>query len=282
MDNFLARLTARVAILESKLNSMLRLCVVSAVNGDTVDIELFGQTLKEIPFLTWRAGTKGKTWWVPEVGESGLLLSPNGDVGNAVFLPGLFTDANLVPSTDINKMIRQFVDGSQEEYDDNDDTYMLSIGGDAARKVEKSPAKIKDTTGTTSFEMSQGKIKSEVSATAYEELTAILLNIVGAHFFTTGITSLITAVGPVSFAPAPSPNAAPTPPSGSEPDSEGKVTKIPKQTVSGVNLKAVSTITLPAIPITGTSPSGAVTGVTTAGSYSVTGTITLEFPAKDL
>ena len=135
----LADLTSRVAKLEVQLENMLQLAKVLKVDDTTnlLDIEIRGVELKGVPYLTWRAGENGKTYWVPEVGEVGLLLSPAGDVGNAVFLPALnYKDAEA-PESDSSIMLRIFKDGVKEEYDGNDDIHLLSVGSGATRKTEK-------------------------------------------------------------------------------------------------------------------------------------------------
>ena len=102
----------------------------------------------------------------------------------------------------------------------------------------------------------------------------------------TGITTFQTAIGPVFFAPAASPASAPGLPSGSEPDSDGNATKVPKSTVDDVAIKSVSSIsfTIPSLAVNVATPSGPGTGTTVAKpvTVTITGDVNLEFPAKDL
>ena len=48
-----------------------------------------------VPWIALRAGgsAKGRRWSPPAVGEQCLLLAPGGDLGNAVALPGIYSDA---------------------------------------------------------------------------------------------------------------------------------------------------------------------------------------------
>lgn len=275
-----AKLTARVASLEARLETLLQLAKVLRVDDakNLVDIEVRGEPLKGLPYLTGRAGNNGKTYWMPEVGEVGLLLCPAGDVGNALFLPAMFLD---VPETDKNVMRRIFSNGVEEKWDGNDDTHVLRVG-DTERKTEKA-GKIEDTTGTAKLTLlHSGTAKLEASESVQAELTTILANIIGAHLFPSGITTLQSPVGPVMFAPAPSPASAPALPEGSAPDDDGQVTQTPASTISGVSVQTVSTLnfTVPAISVT--TPGGAGTTVPTAISVAVTGTLTLQFPARGL
>ena len=280
--SFLADLTARVADLEARLQNVLQLAKVIAVDDQTnlVDVMIRGVDLLAVPYLTMRAGTNGKTYWVPEVGELGLLLCPGGDVGNAVFLPALNYADSTAPETDANIMLRIFKETIEEKWNGNDDTYMLRIGGDATRQTDKDPAKIEDTAGGSKLTIEDGTTKLEASPISKLEiqagsakliatvmaqlaLSAAGANLAGATLFTTGLTGFTCGVGPVMFAPVPVPPTPPTSPpaapAGSEPDSDGNPTKVPPQTITGIAQGAGTfTFTIPSLVVTGIA--GAVSG----------------------
>lgn len=273
-----------------------------------VDVVFEGHTRKRVPFLTMRHG-EDKTFWLPSAGELGLLHAPSGDLANAVFVPGLvYRDfpAHIPDGIGIETIKRVFRDGSEEEIDVGTHSYKLKMLDPGppqnpieppheALRIAEAGDEIKDefkergvSKGHIKIDGSEieikhvtGKVK-EVAGANMNELTAILMNLIGAHFFPTGITTLQSPVGPVFFAPAVSPAAAPSPPSGSSPNADGEVTKVPKSEISGVKIKATSNISLvlPAIPVTVAGSAG----VTTPGTYAaqVTGTINLEFPARSL
>lgn len=279
---------ARLAGLEKRLANICRIAQVMAVDETTgrLDVTFEGHILKDIPFLTMRAG-EDKTYWLPSVGELGMLTAPSGDLANAFFQPGIFYSGFPVPEMDATLVKRIFRDGMEEEIDTDAHNYKYTTG-DSERFVDRN--KVEDKKGTsvnkidnteTKFERAAGAIKSLVGSNEVE-LSQILLNLIGAQLFPNGITNIISPTGTCFFAPTPSPASAPSPPSGSSPDSDGNVTKTPASEISGVKIKATSTVslTLPAIPVT--TPAGP--GATTPGSYSatVTGTIKLEFPARAL
>ena len=286
--SLIEKLTARVSDLEKRLANVCRIAQVAAVDvaNARLDISFEGNTIKGIPFLTMRAGAD-KTYWLPSVGELGTLLAPSGDLANAIFLPGIFyTD---FPATDISetKSERIFRDGMKEEID-TDAHSRKYTSGNSERFVDRD--KIEDKKGTsvntidnseTKLERTAGKIKVVVGSNM-NELTAILANIIGAQLFPTGITTLQSPVGPVMFAPAPSPVSAPSPPAGSEPDGDGNVTKTPASTISGVSVRSGSSLsfTIPTIPVT--TPAGPGSTVPTLVTISPTGTVTLQFPARSL
>ena len=102
--NPLADFAQRIANLESKVSNMLQTGIVKAIreSDNLVDVEVRGVMLEKVPYLTWRAGSDGKSYWTPEVDESGMLLCPDGQAGNAVFLPALNTTANPAPESDVD------------------------------------------------------------------------------------------------------------------------------------------------------------------------------------
>ena len=323
--SFLADLTARVADLEARLQNILQIAKVKVVHDseNLLDVEVRGVMLEKVPWLTQRAGPNGQVYWVPEFNEVGLLLSPAGDVGNSVFLPALFYDTIPAPEADQNIMRRLFTDDADEKWNFNDDEYMLRIGGDATRKTNKDPAKIEDAAHDSKLTLEEGTAKLEASSAAKVDLdesgtaelaasgtaklviqatpgmasleatamaklvlNAIVGNLMGAHLFPSGITTLMSPVGPVLFAPAPSPSAPPTPPAGSAPDSEGNVTQTPPSIISGITWQnGTLSFTIPSLIVTGVAGTIPVTGTTAplVVSLPITGSgITLQFPAQSL
>ena len=289
MSDLIASLTMRVAELERRVANICRIAQVSAVDTETatLTVDFEGLKIAGVPYLTQRAG-EDQVYWLPSVGELGVLFAPGGDVANALFIPGIFYKGFVAGEKSTTKIKRIFRDGTEEEVDVDANSYKLSI-------VDRNTAfLIESDTGKTALKRAKGKTEIIVGTTEAEVTTseitltkgsvaaifnAICASLVGAQLFPSGLTTFQTAVGPVFFAPAAPPATAPTPPSGSDPK-DGKATKVPASTISGVDMSG--TITLPAIPITGTSPSGAVTGITTAGTYTVSGDFTLTFPSRSL
>ncbi|KNH02623.1 Phage baseplate assembly protein V [Qipengyuania citrea LAMA 915] len=72
----------------------------------------------ETPAIRWLAMRAGKTrvWSPPSVGEQVLLLSPDGQVGNAVAIAGLVQDAFPPIGNDLTEAI-EFEDGARLTYD---------------------------------------------------------------------------------------------------------------------------------------------------------------------
>ena len=68
-----------------------------------------------LPWMTQRAG-KDRTWWAPEVGEQVLVLSPGGNMGSGVVLPGIYSDSHPQPDDDPDVSCVKFEDGASMEY----------------------------------------------------------------------------------------------------------------------------------------------------------------------
>ena len=181
--------TRRIADLERRLEMMQQLAKVSSIDESNhrVDVKIRDLELKGLPFLTWRAGSEAKTYWVPEVGELGLLMCPAGDVGNAFFMPALFYTDSEAPESNKNIMLRIFSDGVEEKWDGDDNEYVLRVGSGTERKVEKTSGKIEDKTGTAKLTLQRSgtakieaspAVKIELSATGVV-ITAPIVNVIG-------------------------------------------------------------------------------------------------------
>ena len=147
-QNVISDILERLAAVEARTYNLLLWATVSAVDekNDWLTVMAGNLELEEIPYLTQRAGV-GKTYWMPSVGERGLLLVPSGDVGNAVFMPAITTEKNPAPEKDEKVMIREFKPGFQEKFDGNDNEHMLSIGSNVTRKTTET--EIEDKVGGT-------------------------------------------------------------------------------------------------------------------------------------
>lgn len=228
------------------------------IQTDTDPIEI-----QRRPFMTMRHG-EDKTFWLPSKGELGVLLSPSGEYGNSIFVPGIVYNgipAHMPEGISLTKALRVFRDEMTEVIDTEAHSYSFT-SGDSERFIDQD--EIKDTQGANE-----------------EILNSIAKSILGALLYPSGVTGFHSPTGPIVFVPTPIPPSAPSPPAGTM-DSEGNINKTAASEVDGVTIRATSNVqlVLPAIPVT--TPSGA--GTTTPGTYTVqiTGTINLTFPARTL
>lgn len=82
------------------------------------DDEDVGDEDGETPPIRWLASRAGKTraWSPPSVGEEVVLLSPDGQIGNAVALCGLYNGENGPPGSTLAELL-EFEDGAVISYD---------------------------------------------------------------------------------------------------------------------------------------------------------------------
>ena len=83
-------------------------CTVTLDDGD-------GATTQPIRWLHPRMGTT-RAWLPPSVGEQGLVLCPGGEIGAAVFVGGLHSNAFAPPIDEATPLLR-FSDGATLSYD---------------------------------------------------------------------------------------------------------------------------------------------------------------------
>ena len=81
-----------------------------------------------LPFGADRAGHT-KTWSPLSVGEQVLILSPYGDLGQAVIVCSLYSESNPAPSSGGNVEKTVFHDGTIISYDSVSHTLNATIGG---------------------------------------------------------------------------------------------------------------------------------------------------------
>ena len=184
--NILADHDARISDLESKVNTLVLDAIVVKVHEDDnlVDVEVMDVELENVPYLTQRAGADGKTYWVPEVGESGLLLSPGGNIGTARFMPAVNTKDNASLEKNKNIVIRQWKSQMEEKFDGDNNRHSLTLGPNTKRETEAA-GKIKDSVGATALTLETLKatlahagVKIEVTPLGVV-ITAPIVNIVG-------------------------------------------------------------------------------------------------------
>ncbi len=118
------------------IENLLRIGVVADVqhaSPSRVRVQTGGITTDWLPWAELRAGGT-RTWNPPTKGEQILLLSPSGDLRNAVVLTGIPSDQHNVPSHSPAETVTQYPDGARTVYDHA--AGALSISGISTVVVE--------------------------------------------------------------------------------------------------------------------------------------------------
>jgi phage baseplate assembly protein V len=104
--------------LQRRLFSLIQLGVIHSADypNARVRVTLSGLTSGWLPWLTSRAGGD-RSWWAPEVGEQVVVLSPSGELAQAMVLPALYQDAKAAPKNTETVHHVAYADGTIIEYD---------------------------------------------------------------------------------------------------------------------------------------------------------------------
>ncbi len=100
------------------VNNLLRVGTVEQIAHKSparVRVRIGSLLTDWIPYFEQRAG-RTRTWNPPTVGEQGMVLSPNGELGAGVFLSGVNSDDAAAPSDNSKVTVTEFPDGAWLEY----------------------------------------------------------------------------------------------------------------------------------------------------------------------
>lgn len=93
-------------------------------------------TTPPIRWIEQRAGAT-RTWSPPSVGEQVILLCPAGEIGSAVALRGIFSNANPAPGDSLTELV-SFADGAVLSYDPEAHALAITLPADATLAIEAS------------------------------------------------------------------------------------------------------------------------------------------------
>lgn len=120
-----------VTELGRRMAQMIRIGVVDSV--DLTDatqprcvVKIGPLTSPPIPWIAPRAGNDAELW-APEPGEQAVILSPFGDLAQAVALVGLYQSNFPAPGTDPDIRTVKYKDGAAEQYDRAAHKYSFTI-----------------------------------------------------------------------------------------------------------------------------------------------------------
>ncbi|EDY85446.1 phage baseplate assembly protein [gamma proteobacterium HTCC5015] len=118
------------------LNNIVRTGTITEVDAQSAKarVKTGDNDTTWLPWLASRAATTAH-WSPPQIGEQVVLLSPEGDLSQAIIITGLYSDANPAPSSNINAHRREFPDGTHVEYDHQAHTLTIDIRGDVSLVV---------------------------------------------------------------------------------------------------------------------------------------------------
>lgn len=86
--------------------------------------------------IQWGAIRAGETivWAYPSEGEQVILLCPDGDIAQAIAVPGLYSDSFPAPDSGTRQFVR-FGDGGEIGYDPDAHHFDITLPGDATAEI---------------------------------------------------------------------------------------------------------------------------------------------------
>lgn len=115
------------------LNNLIRIGTIEEIDHKAARVRVIsGDNLTD--WLPWRAARAGKTktWDPPTKGEQVLLLSPSGDLSQAIILTAIYSDDNPAPSSNPDEYLREFPDGALIRYNHKEKKLTIKTDGDVA------------------------------------------------------------------------------------------------------------------------------------------------------
>jgi len=121
-----------------RLANIITLGTVNSVSGALCRVAIGGDAGHLTPPIKWLAGRASEmaSWSQLRVGEQVLLLSPSGDIGNAVAVPSLYSNANPPPSTSPDESVRTMPDGAVFRYNHNTGVLDALLPAGAVSNIE--------------------------------------------------------------------------------------------------------------------------------------------------
>ena len=120
--------------LAKRLSNIIRIGTIFEINHQTAKARVKIGEL-ETDFLPWANANSGSnnSWNPPEIDEQVIILSPSGDLSQAVILPSLYK--NNASDSDQNIKSITYQDGSKISFNVSSGTLDLDLKGDVTIKV---------------------------------------------------------------------------------------------------------------------------------------------------
>jgi phage baseplate assembly protein V len=129
--------------IQRRLANIIRIGKIAELDSANarVKVEIGNILTAWLPWLTTRAG-EDRSWWAPEPGEQVILLSPGGELTQAVVLPAIYQQNYPAPadSENIHRVIYQ--DGTTVEHDRENKTTKTTWPDDTVIKYDATNHKL--------------------------------------------------------------------------------------------------------------------------------------------
>lgn len=176
--------------IERRVANMVRVGAVMAVDHAKKMVRIKSGDL-EGAWVRWPAGraAAGKRRWdPPEVGEQVVMVSPSGDMRQALVLPGIYQDDHDAPTTDANKDHVTYGDGTVIEYDRGTHTLVANLG-DSQIFADRSKIELKIGATTLTLTASGSTLETpELTVDSPQSTFTGAVNVEGLLTYSAGLT----------------------------------------------------------------------------------------------
>lgn len=119
-----------ISELNRQVANLVRIGTVSELDEANARVKLAvsGLTTDWLPWSAARAG-KTRAWSPPQVGEQVIMVSPFGDMGQAVVVGSLFSDTDPAPAASKDQETTVYPDGSTVDYNSATNTLTVTVVG---------------------------------------------------------------------------------------------------------------------------------------------------------
>lgn len=147
-----------------------------------VKLSVSGLTTDWLPWGAARAG-KTRTWSPPQVGEQVVMVSPFGDMGQAVVIGSLFSDSSAAPAASKDQETTVYPDGSTVDYNSATNTMTVTVAAGGNVVINCQVATVNAATSVT-LDTPQTTLTGNLTVQGSTDVQAIVSlgkNISGTH-----------------------------------------------------------------------------------------------------
>ena len=149
-----------------RMANFIRLGAVAEVDVTNAKVRVqAGDMLTDwLPWIVARAG-EDRTWWAPDVGEQVVLLSPSGEMNQAVVLGSIYQDKHKPPSNDADISRTEWKDKGFIQYNRKTHEYELNVPADGTIKINIGGTKLTMKGDSATLDSGKLTINAETTVT---------------------------------------------------------------------------------------------------------------------